>query len=172
MLRLIIPKLVGIFVIPPVGPNPPPAGGYKTWNKAIEVKEATLIKNKGIVGDRFFEVEQFKMPDGTLKFFSKSRNVSLISFEVLKSINEKFGILPADLRRNLIVIGIDLDRLVNKNFRIGGVEFLGVDTCKGCKHIEEVNNSKGLAKELFSKGGIRAKVLNDGIIKIGDFFYI
>jgi len=171
MLRLIIPKLEQIFIIPPVGANPPPAGGYKTWNKAIEVVEARLVNNKGIVGDRFFGVEKFKMPNGNLKFFGKSRNVSLISLDVLNNINIKFKLSGGDIRRNLVVSGINLESLVDKNFKIGNVEFLGVDVCKGCKHIEEINNIKGLAKELFFKGGIRAKVLNDGVIKIGDFFY-
>ena len=172
MLYPFAPKIVKIFTTPSAGPNPPPAGGYSVWNKPIETQQAKVIFGKGIVGDRFFGVSHFKMFNGELKPFLSSRNVSFIGLEILEKIYEEYGILVDGLRRNFVTKGLNVESLVDKKFRVGNIQFIGVEPCKGCKHIEDAYNSPGLIKILLQKGGIRAKVLSNGFIRVGDKFYI
>lgn len=162
-----IPFVKSIFTAPPVGPNPPPAGGYETWNPMEEKKVVEVIENKGIIGDRFFDVSCFKLKNGATINFSSPRNVSLISFENFEKIKKIYNIEEKNLRRNFIIKNLNVEFLLNKKFKIGNALFLGVDLCKSCKHIEEVNKINGLAKVLAPIGGLRAQCLNNAIISTG-----
>lgn len=162
-----IPLLKSIFIATPVGPNPPPAGGYTTWNSMEKKNVIEVVKNKGIIGDRFFDVECFKLKNGTTMSFSTSRNVSLISFENIERIKKIYNIEEKDLRRNFVVKNLDVELLLGKKFKIGDALFLGVGLCKSCKHIEEVNKIKDFSKVLAPIGGLRAQCLNDAVISIG-----
>jgi hypothetical protein len=164
-----IPFLKSIFIAKPAGPNPPPAGGYCVVNPMESLNSVELIANKGIIGDRFFDVSYFKLGEKNIQF-PTCRNVSLINIENIDKINleNNLKLEEKDLRRNLILKNIKVELLLGRKFRIGGVEFLGVDLCKSCKHIEEVTNIKNLAKFLHPIGGLRAKVLCDGRISVGD----
>lgn len=160
-------KVVSIFLAPASGPNPPPAGGYSICNPMIEVQEANLIQGMGIVGDRWFGIDKFKLKDGTLKNFSHKRQVSLFSIEDFLKIKNIFkNIEIINLRRNILLENIDIKQ-VNK-IKINNVILKFSGNCHACNHIEKLNNLPGLAKALYDIGGIRAEVLSSGEIRKND----
>jgi hypothetical protein len=87
-----------------------------------EVAEATLVAGRGIEGDRYF------LGTGTYSRSRKpdAREVTLFEMEVLDALlrndpplqSGPIGIAPADHRRNLTVLGVPLNHLVGKRFRV------------------------------------------------------
>lgn len=72
-----------------------------------------------------------------------------------------------DARRNLIVSGIDLDGLIGRRFRVGAVECFGSRRCEPCAHLERLTEP-GVLRGLVHRGGLRADLLTDGEIHVGD----
>jgi len=117
-------------------------------------------KGKGIVGDRFYHYQE-----------DYKGQITFMSYDLHVKMQEHFGkeIDMKDYRRNVFIEGGDLLSLVGKKFKIGETEFLGVEDCAPCKWMDEIigSGSKEWMKENLS-GGLRAKVLSDGSISVGD----
>jgi MOSC domain-containing protein YiiM len=62
---------------------------------------------------------------------------------------------------------VRLNDLVGRRFRVGEVECVGVELCEPCSHLESMTRP-GLIKELLHRAGLRADVLTDGTIRVGD----
>ena len=73
----------------------------------------------------------------------------------------------AESRRNLLTRGVDLDRLVGARFRVGEVECEGIELCEPCRHLEGLTYP-GVLRGLVHRGGLRAAILEDGEIAVGD----
>jgi MOSC domain-containing protein YiiM len=78
---------------------------------------------------------------------------------------DELGIAAEDARRNVVTRGVDLDALVGRRFRIGGVECVGRRQCEPCAHLERL--SPGTLRPLIHKGGLRADLLADGKVSVG-----
>jgi MOSC domain-containing protein YiiM len=72
-----------------------------------------------------------------------------------------------EARRNLVVRGIALDDLIGRRFRVGEVECVGQRRCEPCSHLERMTRP-GVLRSLVHRGGLRADVLSDGEIRVGD----
>ena len=123
----------------------------------VEVDKIECVAGSGIRGDRFFD---FK-PDykGQITFFSQ---------EIYEKLCEKFGVNDKgteSFRRNVIVSGVNLNDLIDETFEIQGVRFFGTQECAPCYWMEQAFH-KGAEWELKGNGGLRAKILSDGILKI------
>lgn len=160
-------KLLSIFIAPVCGPHPPPAGGYERIHPMEEVDEVEALQDRGLRGDRWLDVKEFRLPNGNLKPFARARQVSLISNESIKKLQETLEIEAIQLRRNLLVEGITLEDKVGELIQIGDVILEGTGLCHPCKHIEEVT-VPGVRKLLHNKGGLRAKIIQGGTLKKGD----
>ena len=79
---------------------------------------------------------------------------------------EELGFSPATARRNVVTRGIDLNALVGRSFRVGDVECVGRRLCEPCAHLQRL--SPGTLRPLVHRGGLRADVLGDGMIRVGD----
>jgi MOSC domain-containing protein YiiM len=80
-------------------------------------------------------------------------------------------IAPEEARRNLITRGIDLNALVGRPFTVGTVECLGQRLCEPCAHLERLTanaGKPGTLRALIHKGGLRADIVSDGEIRVGD----
>ena len=80
---------------------------------------------------------------------------------------EEFGIFdkgPDSYRRNVIVEGQDLNELIKQEFEIQGVRFVGTEEAKPCFWMNEAL-CPGAEKFLMGKGGLRARILTDGVLK-------
>ena len=100
----------------------------------------------------------------------RKRQVTLIQWEhldVIASVLAMECITPEILRRNIAVSGINLLALKDQIFRTGQVvlEFTGY--CHPCSYIEETLGP-GAYNAVRGHGGITARVINGGIINLGD----
>lgn len=124
------------------------------------VSAAEVRANRGLVGDRYFE------GCGTFSDWEPKgpgRELTLIESEVIVAL----GLSAAEIRRNIVTEGVRLNDLVGKRFRIGDVLIEGIRLCPPCTHLDQVTG-KELLKPLADRGGLRANVLSDGVIRVGD----
>ena len=124
------------------------------------VHEAGAQAHRGLVGDRYIE------GCGTFSDWEPKgpgRELTLIESEVLAEI----GLSAAEARRNIVTEGVRLNDLVGKRFRIGSVLIEGIRLCPPCAHLDKVTG-KALLKPLADCGGLRADLLSDGVIRVGD----
>ena len=75
------------------------------------------------------------------------------------------GKSPGVTRRNVITSGRDLNSLVGMEFEIQGVRFLGTTECSPCHWMDEAI-APGAERLLHARGGLRAKILTDGILRV------
>lgn len=142
-----------------------PATGQVEWigvrparKQAMESVEAVQARcGTGLVGDRY-----------TGK--SGKRDVTLIQHEHLAAIAGFLGqkiVTPESLRRNIVVRGVNLLALKGRLFRTGDVvlEFTGL--CHPCSAMQERFGPGGY-NAVRGHGGITARILHDGIIRVGD----
>ena len=71
----------------------------------------------------------------------------------------------------MLTAGIDLDRLIGKRFSINGVAFKGVEECAPCYWMDEALGP-GAEEMLKGRGGLRCRILSDGILKVGKVYII
>lgn len=124
------------------------------------VSEAEARTNRGLVGDRYFE------GCGTFSDWEPKgpgRELTLVESEVLAEL----GLSAAEIRRNIVTESVRLNDLVGKRFRIGEVLIEGIRLCPPCTHLDQVTG-KELLKPLADRGGLRANILSDGVIRVGD----
>jgi MOSC domain-containing protein YiiM len=67
-------------------------------------------------------------------------------------------------RRNIITEGQDLNALIGQEFEIQGTRFLGMAECSPCYWMEEAFHP-GAETALKNHGGLRAKILTDGVLR-------
>jgi MOSC domain-containing protein YiiM len=130
----------------------------------VSVKEVRAIPGKGLEGDRYFT------QTGT---YSKKprpdREVTLIEIEAVEALKRDLGIeLDAGAsRRNIVTRGVPLNHLVGHEFRVGDVTVRGLRLCEPCAHLERLSHP-GVREALIHRGGLRAQILTDGTIRVGD----
>ena len=138
--------------------------GDKPGQKLDAVKSARAIPGKGLQGDRYFD------KNGTFsKKNTDDRELTLIESESIEALARDYQveIHPSDARRNVLTRGIALNHLVGREFQIGDVKIHGMCLCEPCGHLEKLTNSKVRAG-LVHRGGLRAKILTEGDIRVGD----
>lgn len=128
------------------------------------VTEADARSRRGLVGDRYH--------DGLGSFSDwepkgPGREITLIEREVI----DELQFDAAELRRNVVTEGIRLNDLVGKRFKIGEVLIEGIRFCPPCSHLNKVTG-KDLLRLLENRGGLRADILSDGIIRVGDSIHL
>ena len=119
---------------------------------------------RGLEGDRYFA--------GTGTYSEEGRtgqDLTLIEAEALDALVAETGIAlpPAESRRNVVTRGIGLNDLVGKRFRVGPVVCYGQRLCEPCAHLESLTQD-GVLRGLVHGGGLRADILTDGEIALGD----
>ena len=98
------------------------------------------------------------------------RQVTLIQQEHIATIASLAGIepiSPSDLRRNLVVSGINLLALKKRRFQVGEAVLEYTGPCDPCSRMEETLGPGGF-NAMRGHGGITARVLQEGWIAVGD----
>lgn len=116
-----------------------------------------LQAGRGIIGDRYH---------GN----SGKRQVTLIQSEHLAAIAgylARENLDPALLRRNIAVSGINLLALKDKQFCIGDAVLEYTGLCHPCSAMETIFGAGGY-NAVRGHGGITARILEGGIIRVGD----
>lgn len=142
-----------------------PKSGRIEWIGIREERGATLSTlnsisisvESGLAGDHY---------RGT----NKKRQVTLIQKEHIEVVEKILGIETIDpslLRRNIVVSGLNLLALKDYKFRLGTaiLEYTGL--CHPCTRMEK-NLGMGGYNALRGHGGITARVIEDGLVNLGD----
>ena len=129
-----------------------------TRSEITEVEEAAVQPGTGLDGD----YHSTRRPGG-------KRQVTLIQSEHFPVVTAILGrpVHARETRRNLVVAGINLASLKKARFRIGAVELEGTGECAPCSRMEE-NLGAGGFQAMRGHGGITARVLTGGTIRLGD----
>lgn len=130
-----------------------PAGTHP----ATEVDTLACVAGKGIRGDRFFEHK--KNYAGQITFFAAEVFAELCEHLTLGDPS------PADLRRNVITAGVDLNTLIGEEFEIQGVRFFGTRECSPCYWMDQAY-VPGTESFLKGRGGLRAQILTSGTLAL------
>jgi MOSC domain-containing protein YiiM len=125
----------------------------------IDVPQIECVAGHGIRGDRFFDYQDdYK---GQITFFS---------LEVFENLARHFNLTngsAGSLRRNVIVSGVNLNELIGEEFSIQGVRLRGTAHCRPCYWMNQAV-APGAEEFLRENGGLRAQILSDGVIALGD----
>jgi MOSC domain-containing protein YiiM len=121
---------------------------------------------KGIVGDRYYS------ETGNNRSNYKGEpdwEITLIEAEVVEAFNRSEGhqFHVSDFRRNLVTRDVELNNLVGKRFSISGTLFYGVQLCEPCASLQQ-RLGVSILPELVGKGGLRAQILSNGVVSVGD----
>lgn len=127
-------------------------------------KRIQLVAGRGIVGDRHFGGQDW---DG--------QSLALVEAEEIEAFCTMAG-RQVDLaltRRNIVTRGVRLNELVGRRFHIGGCLLLGVERCEPCLTLGRLLERPGLdaaavVRYWTGRGGLRADILSDGSISVGD----
>jgi len=129
------------------------------FGEIIVVESVALIVDRGLEGDHHSK----RHPGG-------KRQVTLIQHEHLPAIAgllHRDVVRPTQLRRNLVVSGINLLALKGRRFQIGECVLEHTGPCDPCSRMEETFGPGGL-NAIRGHGGITASVIAGGTIRIGN----
>ena len=143
-----------------------PQTGRVTWigvrperrNAPEVVASVTAITDRGLAGDHY----QGKP--------GSKRQVTLMQAEHLATVAAIMGVAELDpglIRRNLVVAGINLLALKDRQFWVGNVLLEYTGLCHPCSRMEE-NLGPGGYNTMRGHGGITARIIQGGLINLGD----
>lgn len=128
------------------------------------VERVRAVPGRGLEGDRYF------LARGTYSDQpGPGREVTLIELEAIEAMarDNETRISPGDARRNVVTRGVPLNHLVGREFLVGNVRIRGVRLCEPCAHLEGLTR-RGVLSGLVHRGGLRAQILTEGEIHVGD----
>jgi len=123
------------------------------------------VPGRGLQGDRYFDGAGTFSPHPQKPDFE----VTLIQKEHIDFFASSIGVpfTARDARRNLVTLGVDLNALVGREFRVGDVLIRGIRLCEPCSLLAK-RTSPEVLRGLLHKGGLRAQILSEGEIRVGD----
>jgi MOSC domain-containing protein YiiM len=122
------------------------------------------VPGRGLDGDRYAAGEgSFSKMGGT------GREVTLIASEMIELLERESGIRlkPGDARRNLVTRNVALNDLVGKTFKVGAVRMKGIRLAEPCEHLQRLTQP-GVTRGLAHRAGLRAILLDEGVLSVGD----
>ena len=122
------------------------------------VEECALVAARGILGDRYRTSR-----DG-------ARQVTLLAAEHLSAIADFLGMErldPALLRRNMVVRGVNLLALKGRRFRLGAAVLEHSGEAHPCSRMEQALGPGGY-NAMRGHGGITARIITGGVVRLGD----
>ncbi|WP_394742653.1 MOSC domain-containing protein [Natronococcus roseus] len=133
--------------------------------------DVEAVAGKGLRGDRYFS----EIETGTFVEWESDEerhdgyDLTLIEQEAVTAIEREAGIelAPGEHRRNIETRDVALNHLVGQRFRVGDVICRGDRLCEPCNHLQRITQD-GVLQALTHRGGLRADILEDGIIHPGD----
>jgi len=144
-------EIVSLFIAPHAG------------GPMVSVVQVRAFADRGLEGDRFFRKSwnAVSRPD---------KSVTLIEDETVRLAAAELGVevLAEKTRRNIVTRGAPLIDLLNQEFTIGEVRLRGLRLFEPCAHVEQVAEIPGLFRALLHRSGLKATILSDGVIRVGD----
>jgi MOSC domain-containing protein YiiM len=127
--------------------------------------EVHAVPGKGLEGDRYFTGEGTFSPSP----HKPDYELTLIESERIEAFAKESGLefTAHHARRNIVTQGVDLNALVGKEFSVGSVRVRGIRLCEPCDYLAKITYRETL-RGLVHKGGLRAQIVSEGVIKVGD----
>lgn len=120
-----------------------------------EVDSVECVAGRGLRGDRYFDHK-----------VDYKGQVTLFSLETHERLCARLGLEAKSVdmyRRNIVVSGVDLNALIGQEFEIQGVRFLGTEEARPCYWMNRALG-EGAEEALRGAGGLRARILSDGVL--------
>lgn len=129
----------------------------------VSLPGVRAFADRGLEGDRFYRESW-----NAVKRSDKA--VSLIEDEVLALAGQEIGVdnIAILTRRNIVTRGVPLIELLGQEFTVGNVRMRGIRLFEPCGHLVAVTKIPAIFKALEHRSGLKAEVLSDGEIQIGD----
>jgi MOSC domain-containing protein YiiM len=144
-------KVVSLYIAP------------QSANPMVALSEVRAFADRGLEGDRFFRESwsAAKRPD---------KAVTLIEEETLQAAAAELGTesFGDKTRRNIVTRGVPLIDLLDREFTIGGIVMRGLRLFEPCGHLEKISKVAGIFRALEHRSGLKAAILSDGMIRVGD----
>lgn len=128
------------------------------YSPPVSVQHVAVHGATGLAGDHYHSLG------------SKKRQVTLIQQEHIEAMASMLGtdtLDPALLRRNLVIAGINLLALKDRVFAVGDCELKMTGLCHPCSRMEKALGPGGY-NVMRGHGGITARIVRDGIIRVND----
>ncbi|HXT54763.1 MAG TPA: MOSC domain-containing protein [Candidatus Eisenbacteria bacterium] len=144
-------RVISIFVAP------------KSADEMVPLSSVRALADRGLEGDRFFR-------DSWNAIARSDKAVSFIEDEVLELAAEELGLesIAQKTRRNIVTRGVPLIDLLHREFVVGDVRMRGIRLFEPCGHLVQVSKLPGIFKALNHRSGLKAAILTDGVIGVGD----
>jgi hypothetical protein len=126
---------------------------------AIARETVRALAGRGLEGDRHVA------GTGTFPSGLPGSALTLIEAEVCESFEPPLA--PNEHRRNLATRGIDVNGLVGREFALGEVRCRGMRLCEPCTVVQGYAE-RPVLRQLVHRGGLRADILENGEIHVGD----
>jgi MOSC domain-containing protein YiiM len=126
-------------------------------------QEVRAVAGWGLEGDRYYLARDAK--ERTVK----GSEVTLIEAESIEAVrrDDQLELASGETRRNLVTRGVPLNHLVGRRFKVGAATLLGVRLCEPCSYLERLTRP-GVKAALIHRGGLRARIVDSGTIRVGD----
>jgi MOSC domain-containing protein YiiM len=148
----------------------PIRSGRVTWIGVRPARHAPLVafasaeitRETGLAGDHYSGRPNADGKGG-------KRQITLIQAEDLAAIASYLDrpVTPEDLRRNLVVSGINLRALKDRRLKVGEAVLEATGDCHPCSQMETILGPGGY-NAVRGHGGITARVIEDGAVRVGD----
>jgi hypothetical protein len=135
----------------------------------VPTAKVRAVPGMGLEGDRyFFGIGTFSPKPQKADF-----ELTLIEQENVQAFASASGhpFSASQARRNIVTQGVLLNELVGKEFYVGAVRIRGIRLCEPCSHLAKISFPETL-KGLVHKAGLRAQILCEGHICLGDLIRI
>lgn len=144
-----------------------PVCGKVTWigiaaqrRKPLEPQQSvTVQQDKGIDGEH--HAGNTERPHRQVTLIQKEH------FPVIADLLSRNDVTPEQLRRNIVVSGINVASLRSQEFLIGDAVLQGTGDCVPCALMDATLGKGGYAA-MVGHGGITAAVVKSGTISVGD----
>jgi MOSC domain-containing protein YiiM len=149
-------ELIAIFIRPEASED------------TASLSQVRAVPGKGLEGDYYF-----RQMDQAISQPHASREVTLIEEETLQAVERDYGVLLGlgQSRRNLVTRHVPLNHLVGQDFQVGQVTLRGIRLCEPCSHLAALTR-KEYQQALVHRGGLRAQILTEGMIWVGDVIFL
>ncbi len=157
-------SIIGKLINAPVRPGEVVWIGIRPARKTpvTPLPEVEAVAGRGLAGDHYKG-----NPAG-------NRHVTLIQAEHLAAVAAFLGranLDPGLVRRNIVVRGLNLLALKDRPFYVGDVLLEMTGACHPCSQMEDILGEGGY-NAMRGHGGITARIIRGGTIRVGDPVYL
>jgi MOSC domain-containing protein YiiM len=157
-------SIIGKLINAPVRPGAVAWIGIRPARKTpvTAVPAVEAVAGRGLAGDHY---------KGNP---ASNRHVTLIQAEHLAAVAVFLGradLDPGLVRRNIVVRGLNLLALKDRQFCVGDVLLEMTGACHPCSQMEDILGEGGY-NAMRGHGGITARIVRGGTIRVGDPVYL